>query len=371
VGRRPASLEDLVIDQEFWRGKRVFLTGHTGFKGGWLSLMLKLLGAEVYGFALPPERPDGIFGAACIAADVRQVIGDIRDGVALANAVREANPDVVIHMAAQALVRPSYADPVETYATNVMGTVHLLEAVRSLSGIRAVLVVTSDKCYENLDWPWGYRETDALGGHDPYSNSKGCAELVTSAYRRSFYHGAHGASIASARAGNVMGGGDWAKDRLVPDAMRAFATGQPLLIRNPGAVRPWQHVLDPLIGYMVLVEHLFTRGAPFAEAWNFGPTAASEVSVKTVVEGLVERSGEGLAWRHNDDGKHPHEAAYLKLDCSKAHSRLGWTPLITLENAMRLTVDWYAALRSGADMREVSSAQLRTVLEAASGARAV
>lgn len=363
MDERPTSMESLVIDPGFWRGKRVFLTGHTGFKGGWLSLLLRHLKAEVYGFALAPESSDGIFCSAGVAGDVHHVIGDIRDASSLAKAVRASNPDIVLHLAAQALVRPSYADPVATYATNVMGTVHLLEAVRSVPNVRAALVVTSDKCYENLNWPWGYRETDALGGHDPYSNSKGCAELVASAYRRSFFNqGDHGAAIGSGRAGNVIGGGDWSVDRLVPDMMRAFVSNQPLLIRNPNAVRPWQHVLDPLLGYMVLVEHLVAHGAPFADAWNFGPSAASEVPVRRVVEGLAERWSKGATWRHDDNSQHLHEAAYLKLDCSKAHLKLGWRPAITFDRMLQLTVDWYRAQRDGGDMRKVSSAQIKEVL---------
>lgn len=365
MGKWPASMEDLVIDLEFWRGKKVFLTGHTGFKGGWLSLLLKQLGAEVHGFALAPENANGIFGAAVVANDVYHTIGDIRDCRRLVTAVREVSPDIVFHLAAQALVRPSYSDPVATYATNVMGTVHLLEAVRNVGSVRAVLIVTSDKCYENLNWPWGYRETDMLGGYDPYSNSKGCAELVVSAYRRSFFQDSH-AAIGSARAGNVIGGGDWSIDRLVPDAIRAFAAKVPLVIRNPDAVRPWQHVLDPLIGYMALVENLANKGSAFAEAWNFGPTAASEVSVKTVVRGLTEQWGETATWHHDASDRHPHEAAYLKLDCSKTHLKLGWRPLISFDEALKLTVDWYQALQKGLDMRRVSHAQIESVLKNAS-----
>jgi CDP-glucose 4,6-dehydratase len=363
VGERPSEVENLVIDPAFWRDRSVFLTGHTGFKGGWLSLLLHMLGAKVHGFALPPETPDGIFSASRMADDVQHTIGDIRDAAALATALRSANPEIVIHMAAQPLVRLSYSEPIETYATNVMGTVHLLDAVRNSPTVKAVLVVTSDKCYENVGQTWGYRETDHLGGHDPYSNSKGCAELVVSAYRRSFFHAAHGVAVGSGRAGNVIGGGDWALDRLVPDAMRAFGAGKPLVIRNPEAVRPWQHVLDPLLGYMRLVERLVGEGARFADAWNFGPDAHSEVSVRTVVDRLVARWGEAATWQHDDQGKHPHEAAYLTLDCSKAHATLGWRPLIPFDEALRLTVDWYSALRRGADMRQFSSHQIRRVLE--------
>jgi len=362
VGKRSATVEDVVIEPAFWRGKRVFLTGHTGFKGGWLSLILGLVGAEVHGFALPPKRPDGMFGAAGVAADVHHVIGDIRDRAALATAIRAASPAIIIHMAAQPVLRLSYAEPVETYATNVMGTVHVLEAARGLPNLQAVLVVTSDKCYENLNWPWGYRETDPLGGHDPYSNSKACAELVIDAYRRSFF-AAGGPAVGSARAGNVIGGGDWAQDRLVPDAMRAFAAGQPLLVRHPGAVRPWQHVLDPLLGYMLLVQHLVSRGRPFAEGWNFGPNEAGEVTVRTVIEELAKLWGEGAAWRHDDDGTNPHEAAYLRLDCSKARQKLGWRPLISFDQALQLTVDWYSAQVRGANMRDVSRAQIRGLLK--------
>lgn len=366
MGQRPRQVENLVIDRGFWSGRRVFLTGHTGFKGGWLSLLLRILGAKVYGLALPPTTPDGIFCTARVADDVRHTIGDIRDCAALTKAMRDADPEIVIHMAAQPLVRFSYAEPVETYATNVMGTVHLLEAVRSAPGVKAVLVVTSDKCYENVGWPWGYRETDHLGGHDPYSNSKGCAELVVSAYRRSFFQAAPGPAVGSGRAGNVIGGGDWAQDRLVPDAMRSFAARKPLVVRNPGAVRPWQHVLDPLLAYMVLAERLVCEGAAFAEAWNFGPAAASEVPVRTVVDGLVARWGEGASWKHDDQGDHPHEAGYLKLDCSKAHLRLGWRPLIPFDEALRLTVEWYGAFRAGSDMRQFSLAQIQEVLETSS-----
>ncbi|MGY4429463.1 CDP-glucose 4,6-dehydratase [Bradyrhizobium sp. F1.13.1] len=358
-----------MIDPDFWNGRSVFVTGHTGFKGGWLCLLLRVLGAKVHGFALPPEAPDGIFSVSGVAEDVQQTLGDIRDGGLLAKAVRDAGSEIVIHMAAQPLVRFSYAEPIETYSTNVMGTVHLLEAVRSSPTVKAVLVVTSDKCYENVGWAWGYREIDHLGGHDPYSSSKGCAELVVSAYRRSFFQMTDGAAVGSGRAGNVIGGGDWARDRLVPDAMRAFSAGRPLVIRNPEAVRPWQHVLDPLLGYMRLIERLTSEGAPFAEGWNFGPVAASEVCVRTVVDELVARWGEGAAWQHDDQGDHPHEAAYLKLDCSKSHLKLGWRPQLSLENGLQLTVDWYNALRAGADMREFSLDQVRQVLKATSAAQ--
>jgi CDP-glucose 4,6-dehydratase len=354
-------MEGLVINPGFWDGRRAFLTGHTGFKGAWLSLLLSSLGAKVFGLAHPPKTEREIFCAAGVADDVQHRIGDVRESSGLRDAIRDANPDVVIHMAAQSLVRPSYADPVETYATNVMGTVNLLEAVRQAPGIRAVVVVTSDKCYENVGQVRGYRETDPFGGHDPYSSSKGCAEIVASAYRRSFFHAETAACVATVRAGNVIGGGDWSQDRLVPDAMRAFWAGEPLLVRNPQAVRPWQHVLDPVLAYLLLAERLVTDGAAFAEGWNFGPAAAGEVAVERVVDGLAHRWGGGAAWRAAS-GQHPHEAAYLKLDCSKAAERLAWRPLVGLERSLELTVDWYRAQQRGDDMRELSLRQIQAVL---------
>jgi CDP-glucose 4,6-dehydratase len=339
----------------------VLLTGHTGFKGGWAALILHALGAEVHGFALPPEDREGLFAAAHVADLVQHRIGDVRDPAAVATAVADARPEVVIHMAAQALVRPSYADPVGTYATNVMGTVHVLEAVRQAPEVRCLVVITSDKCYENDGRTQGYREGDRLGGHDPYSDSKACAELVTDAYRRSFFSGRDATRIASARAGNVIGGGDFARDRLVPDAVRAFRSGETLRIRNPQATRPWQHVLDPVIGYLRLVEHLVGREG-FAEAWNFGPGPASEVPVSTIVERLVALWGEGARWEH-DRGEHPHEASRLALDCTKAATRLGWHPLIDLDTALRMSIDWYAALDRGEEMRAFSLRQIAAVLD--------
>jgi CDP-glucose 4,6-dehydratase len=354
-------MENLVIDPAFWRGRRVFLTGHTGFKGAWTALLLRKLGSEIFTFALPPENNDQLFVGAGVSCDVHHCIGDVRDLSALRQAIGEARPEIVIHMAAQSLVRLSYQQPVETYSTNVMGTVHLLEAVRSVSCVRAVVVVTSDKCYENRDWVWGYRETDRLGGHDPYSNSKGCAELVTGAFRSSFFQHKGAPGIATARAGNVIGGGDWAQDRLVPDIMRAFIAGKPVRIRYPHAVRPWQHVLDPVIAYLVLAERLFSGGIDFAGAWNFGPPAASEVSVQAVVEKLVECWGDTARWEI-DEGFRPHEAAYLSLDCAKAAARLHWRPAIDLDDALTLTVEWYRTFQNKGDMRELSHDQVERVL---------
>jgi CDP-glucose 4,6-dehydratase len=353
----------MVIDRGFWAKRRVFLTGHTGFKGAWASLLLRSLGAQVYGFALPPDSDRSLFVAAGLAGDVHHELGDIRNLPALHDAIARARPDIIIHMAAQALVRPSYAEPVDTYATNVMGTVNLLEVVRHTPSVQAVIVVTSDKCYKNVGWVWGYRETDTLGGHDPYSNSKACAELVTDAYRRCFFQADSTARIASVRAGNVIGGGDWALDRLVPDAVRAFTSGVTLRIRNPQATRPWQHVLDPLMGYLRLCECLAADDNSFAEAWNFGPSASSEVSVATVIDGLTRRWGGNVHWER-DGGEHPHEAAYLKLDCSKATTRLGWRPFLELDDALDLTVEWYRAFHNGVDIRALSLKQINDYLAA-------
>ena len=358
---RACEVEDLVIDPAFWRGRRVLLTGHTGFKGAWAALLLHRLGADVHGFALEPDDPRCAFVTAQVEQVVEHRIGDLRNAADVAAAVEHARPQIVIHMAAQALVRASYRDPVETYATNVMGTVHLLEAIRHAAGIDAVLIVTSDKCYENEGSLWGFRESDPMGGHDPYSNSKGCAELVTDAYRRSFFAGPGAPRVATGRAGNVIGGGDWSPDRLVPDAMRAFGAGEVLRIRNPGAVRPWQHVLDPVMGYLALCERLAASATGFAEGWNFGPTPASEVPVSTVIETLVRLWGGEARWEF-DGGPHPPEAHYLRLDCSKARALLGWTPQIDFETGLRLTVEWYRALAQGDDLRRLTLSQIEYVL---------
>jgi len=333
----------------FWRGKRVFLTGHTGFKGGWLSLWLQALGAEVHGFALAPDTEPNLFTVANVANGMASsTFGDIRDTAVLAQALRACDPEVVIHMAAQPLVRASYDDPVGTYATNVMGTVHLLEAVRGAGGVRAVVNITTDKCYENREWLWGYREDEPMGGHDPYSSSKGCAELVTSAYRRSFLHS--DTALASARAGNVIGGGDWAADRLVPDLLKAFEHNEPVVIRNPHATRPWQHVLEPLSGYLQLAERLWNDGQAVAEGWNFGPADDDAQPVGWIVERMAALWGDGRSWRL-DASPQPHEAQMLKLDCSKARQRLGWTPRWRLADTLARIVHWHQAWLAGADMR--------------------
>jgi CDP-glucose 4,6-dehydratase len=364
VGNRQREVESLVIHQAFWKGRRVFLTGHTGFKGAWMVLLLRSLGAKVTGFALPPDCKQGLFEIAGIVDDVDHKVGDIRNLEALQAAIAEAGPSLVIHMAAQSLVRTSYDEPIETYTTNVMGTVHLLDAVRRVGGIEAVVVVTSDKCYENPGVADGFRESDAMGGHDPYSSSKGCAELVTAAYRHSFFHAPESVQIASARAGNVIGGGDWARDRLVPDMMRAFMDDKIVRIRYPSAIRPWQHVLDPLIGYLTLAQHLVDGVDDFAEGWNFGPGSESEIPVSAVVEQLARQWGPEARWQL-DHGAHPHEAAFLKLDCSKARIKLGWQPLIGLDLALRMTCEWYLGMVEGKDMRQLSMRQIAGVMERA------
>jgi CDP-glucose 4,6-dehydratase len=356
------TLENLAMNPSFWQGKRVFLTGHTGFKGSWLSLWLQRLGAEVTGYALSPPTNPSLFKLADVGARMVSVIADIRDLPRLQQTLDASQAEIVIHMAAQSLVRHSYSSPVETYATNVMGTVHVLEAVRQVGGVRAVVNVTSDKCYENREWVWGYRENEPMGGHDPYSSSKGCSELVTSAYRKAFFnqtmYDSHGVALASARAGNVIGGGDWAVDRLIPDILRAIEAGKPAIIRNPHAIRPWQHVLEPLSGYLQLAEKLSSEeGAVFAEGWNFGPRGDDARPVQWLVEHLTGAWGGSANWQL-DDRRQPHEAHYLKLDCTKANSRLGWHPRWQLTEALARVVTWHQALRAGANMQSLTLAQI-------------
>lgn len=348
---------NMAVSSHFWRGKRVFLTGHTGFKGSWLSLWLQSMGAELHGLALAPPTTPSLFEVAGVASGMASTIGDIRDYETVRSAMAAFKPDVVIHMAAQPLVRLSYSEPVATYATNVMGTVHVLEAARHVGTVRAVVNVTTDKCYENKEWVWGYREDEPMGGHDPYSNSKGCSELVTSAYRRSFFQ-ASAIALASARAGNVIGGGDWALDRLVPDTLKAFEKQQPVVIRNPHATRPWQHVLEPLSGYLVLAENLYSeRGQEFAEGWNFGPHDDDARPVQWIVEHLVKSWGNGASWQV-DGGEHPHEANYLKLDISKAKARMGWTPSWQLGTALEKITAWHSAWLAGQNMQQVCHRQI-------------
>ena len=345
----------------FWKGKRVLLTGHTGFKGSWLSLWLQSMGANVVGYALAPPTNPSLFKVAEVGKGMTSIIGDIRDLEHLRKVFTEHKPEIVIHMAAQPLVRYSYSEPVETYSTNVMGTVNLLEAVRSTDSIKAVVNVTSDKCYENREWVWGYRENEAMGGYDPYSNSKGCAELVTAAYRNSYFHPEkykeHGIALASGRAGNVIGGGDWSDDRLIPDIIRAITQGKPVNIRNPLAIRPWQHVLEPLCGYLLLAQKLYEEGAGYAEGWNFGPRDEDAKPVQWIVEKLTEAWGEGANW-DLDGGGHPHEAHYLKLDCSKAKARLGWYPRWNLDETLSKIVGWQKNYQQTADMKAVTLEQI-------------
>ncbi len=341
---------ELMVDAAFWSGKRVFVTGHTGFKGSWLALWLESMGARVKGFALPPETQPNLFEAARVGEGVETQFGDIRDLEAISAAVAGFEPEILIHMAAQPLVRLSYRDPVATYSTNVMGTVHVLEACRSLGSLRAFVSVTTDKCYENREWPWGYREYEAMGGHDPYSNSKGCAELVTAAYRSSFFSSPDAPAIASARAGNVVGGGDWAEDRLIPDILRSFESGNAVRIRNPLSTRPWQHVLEPLSGYLTLAQALYEHGQRYAEGWNFGPREEDARPVQWIVEEMVARWGGEARWERDEDF-HPHEARYLKLDISKARESLRWEPRWPLATTLAGIVDWHKAWLAGADMR--------------------
>jgi CDP-glucose 4,6-dehydratase len=354
-------VEGVVMDTNFWRGKRVLLTGHTGFKGSWLSLWLQSLGAEVTGYALAPSTNPSLFEVAHVGKGMRSVIGDVRNLDRLVEVFSEHQPQIIFHMAAQPLVRYSFEHPVETFATNVMGTVNVLEAARHTSGLRVLVNVTSDKCYENREWAWGYREIDPMGGYDPYSSSKGCAELVTSAYRRSYFgvSGADrsGVALASARAGNVIGGGDWAEDRLIPDFMRSIIAARPVIIRNPKAIRPWQHVLEPLRGYLILAERLWTSGSEYAEAWNFGPNDDDAKPVEWIVERLTRLWGEGAQWQI-DNRQHPHEANYLKLDISKSRMSLSWTPRWTLDDALVQVVEWYRAWQTGQNMRGICLQQI-------------
>jgi len=356
VGERQGALEDLAVNERFWAGKTVFVTGHTGFKGGWLALFLAGMGAKVHGYALAPPTEPSLFVAAGIAAVLAgHTIADIRDTATLRGTVDAVRPQIVFHLAAQPLVRQSYLDPVETYDVNVMGTIYLLEAVRATPGVQAVVNVTTDKCYDNREWPWGYREGEPLGGRDPYSSSKACAEIVTTAYRDSFL-ARSGIGVATARAGNVIGGGDWAPDRLVPDFFRAVQAGRPLEVRYPDATRPWQHVLEPVSGYVLLAERLALDGKGHAEPWNLGPTDDDARPVAWLLDRLVERVP-GAAWQHVG-GEHLHEAGYLKLDSSKARSRLGWQPRWKLDEALDRTVEWQSAWRRGDDMHEACMRQI-------------
>jgi CDP-glucose 4,6-dehydratase len=350
------------INRSFWQGRRVFLTGHTGFKGSWLALWLNQMGAEVTGYALDPPTQPSLFEQARVAESICSVHGDIRDFAHLKRVIAGCSPEVVLHLAAQSVVRASYDDPIESYSSNVMGAVNLLESIRQLKQPCVIVNVTSDKCYENREWIWGYRENDRMGGHDPYSNSKACAELVTSAYRDSFFTPAtihdHGVAIGSARAGNCIGGGDWTNHQLIPDLVRAFLDGKPCLIRNPSSYRPWQFVLEPLRGYLILAERLAENAARFASGWNFGPTDPNVKPVSWIADELVSLWGAGASWTL-DSAAHPHEAHALKLDTSKAAADLDWRPALPLKCALVWIAEWYQAFKKGADLRELTLEQIR------------
>lgn len=346
-------------------GRRVFVTGHTGFKGGWLCLWLQRLGAQVAGYALPPPTEPNLFSLAGIADGMQSTIADIRDGERLAAAIADFRPEIVFHLAAQPLVRYSYEDPVSTYATNVMGTVNLLEALRRIDSVRAAVIISSDKCYDNpaqREASAGFRETDPMGGDDPYSSSKGCTELVVHAYRHSFFHpdryADHGFGLATARAGNVIGGGDWARDRLIPDLVTAFHNGQPAIVRNPAGVRPWQHVLEPLYGYLLLADQLYRHGPAFGEGWNFGPDDSDALPVAKIATALAAAWGEGAQWQLGGNSEQPHEAHILRLDCQKARTRLGWKPVCPLPDGLLRVVEWYRAYHTGADLHLLCQQQI-------------
>lgn len=350
-----------MINRAFWRGRSVFLTGHTGFKGSWLSIWLDALGAKVTGYALDPPTDPNLFQQANVADCVRSIRADVRDFERLQAAMAACPPDVVIHMAAQSVVRRGYEDPIETYSSNVMGSVHVFEAIRRLKRSCVVVNVTSDKCYENREWLWGYRESEPMGGRDPYSNSKGCAELVTSAYRESYFPPAsferHGVALASVRAGNAIAGGDWTSDQLIPDLVRAFLAGRPCLIRNPSAIRPWQFVLEPLHGYLVVAERLAEDANAFASAWNFGPQETDAKPVAWIADELARLWGNGACWRQ-DAGAHPREAHFLKLDASKARACLDWRPVLPLRQSLGWIIEWYRAFQAGSDLSSLTRAQI-------------
>src|SRR5262245_34027526 len=361
--RRPRVADRLaMLQRAFWKDRRVFLTGHTGFKGSWLSMWLHALGAQVTGFALDPPTQPSLFEQARVASMLhRSIRGDIRDFSSLKDAIDGCRPDVVIHMAAQSVVRRAYEDPIETYASNVLGTVHLLEALRQLGRPCAVVNVTSDKCYENREWVWGYRENEPMGGHDPYSNSKGCAELVTASFRESFFSPAtfsrHGVALGSARAGNAIGGGDWTRNQLIPDLVRAFVDGRPCLIRNPSAVRPWQFVLEPVRGYLMLAERLSENVERFASGWNFGPADSDAQPVSVVADEMVRLWGGSASWTRDGD-VHPHESHWLKLDASKSKTFLNWHPVLPLRDALRWIAEWYHALQAGDNVQRLTQMQI-------------
>ena len=354
MGQQKCTLENLEMSSSFWQDKKVLITGHTGFKGSWLALWLQSLGARVVGLALDPPTQPNLFSIAEVPKNMVSLIGDIRDFELMKKIQSQYQPEIVFHLAAQPLVRASYHNPIETYATNVMGTVNLLESIRQTEiDVKAILIVTSDKCYDNKEWLWSYREHDRLGGYDPYSNSKACTELVTAAYRNSYH-----LKMASVRAGNVIGGGDWAQDRLVPDIIRSLNDRSEIVIRYPHALRPWQHVLEPLHGYLQLAEKLYHHPVEYAEAWNFGPEESDVRSVSWMVERILKLWNSPTAWQLLENNR-LHEAGYLKLDSTKAKTRLGWQPQWNIEQALQETIRWYRAYQDGADMREMTSLQIK------------
>ena len=355
-----------MISNSFWQSKRVFLTGHTGFKGGWLSLWLQSMGAELTGYALSPPTKPSLFYEAKVSEAMNSIIADIRDQKKLLLEIQKAQPEIVFHLAAQPLVRYSYSNPVETFATNLMGTVHLLEAIRSTKGVKAVVIVTTDKCYENNEQERGYNENDPMGGYDPYSSSKGCSELATTAFRRSFFNSKdyhqHGVAVATARAGNVIGGGDWAQDRLIPDILTAFQSGKTVEIRNPNSTRPWQHVLEPLSGYLLLAQRLYDEGPNYAEAWNFGPSNDDTMPVSWIIQEMSNLWEKGAQWQLGDTDN-PHEAMYLKLDTSKAKVNLGWEPRWRLGHSLKQVVEWHRNWQTGFDAKELCEIQILEYLK--------
>jgi CDP-glucose 4,6-dehydratase len=358
---RKTTVARTVTDGLFWKGKRVLVTGHSGFKGGWLCTWLKLSGANVVGFSLQPPTVPSMFETALVADGMTSIIGDVRDLNYLQEIVNNHETEIIFHLAAQPLVRFSYKHPVEAYATNIMGTVNILEATRLCNSVKTLVVITSDKCYENYEWVWGYRENDRMGGSDPYSSSKGCAELISSAYHKSYFSKkdplCQSKSIASVRAGNVIGGGDWGEDRLVPDCIKAISEGRQVRLRNPNAIRPWQFVLEPLYGYLVLAERLFSHGEEYAGGWNFGPSDEDTRPVSWIVEMISCRWNIAGQWEFNPDSDY-HEAMHLKLDCSKAKKYLGWSPKLTLAEALEWTVEWYQAYENRKDMRQMTVDQI-------------
>lgn len=362
MGQWGSPLESMEINTEFWVDKKILITGHTGFKGGWLSIWLNMLGAKVAGLSLQPSDPC-LFKCARVAEGIESHIGDIRDYKLVKNLIGKIEPEIIFHLAAQPLVRYSYINPIETFSTNVMGTVHLMNGVRENSGTRVFINITSDKCYQNNEWEWSYRENEPMGGYDPYSASKGCSELVTTAMRESYFENGE-CFLASVRAGNVFGGGDWATDRLIPDIMIAFMQEKKVMIRNPFAIRPWQHVLDPLCGYMILAQRLWEDGREFAEGWNFGPGQDSELPVSEMADHLACIWGENAEWQAVDTIESVMKEAHsLKLDCSKARERLAWKPHWKLRYGLEKTVEWYQAYSRSEDMRKVTEEQILAYMD--------